>query len=169
MAVVRSQITDKVVQDSITKAVQSVFRTMMHREAALVSTLATEALNGSFPATQVLASVGFLGDIDGLIYLCVSEEFAKTLSGQMLGMTPSEIESGGNEVVNDAIGEITNMTVGGFKNTLCDMGFPCKLTVPAIVRGKNLSVAAIRSSSRNVFHFDCNGQRLVADIQIKLD
>jgi chemotaxis protein CheX len=169
MTAARTQITDKVVQDSITKAVQSVFRTMMHRDATLVSNLQAEALNGSFPATQVLASVGFLGVIDGLIYLCVSEEFARTMSGQMLGMSAAEIAAGGNEVVNDAIGEITNMTVGGFKNTLCDMGFPCKLTVPAIVRGNNLSVAAIKSSTRHVFQFDCSGQRLVADIQIKVD
>lgn len=167
MTAVRSQITDQVVRDSITKAVQSVFRTMMHRDANLVST--AEALDGTSSTPQVLASVGFLGVIDGLIYLCVSDEFARTLSGQMLGMTSAELEASGNEVVNDAIGEITNMTVGGFKNTLCDMGFPCKLTVPAIVRGKNLAVASIKSASRHVFQFDCSGQRLVADIQIKLD
>jgi chemotaxis protein CheX len=61
------------------------------------------------------------------------------------------------------------MTVGVFKNTLCDLGFPCKLTLPAIVRGHKLSIAAIKSATRHVFHFDCAGHRLTTDIQIKLD
>ncbi len=169
MPAVRTQITDQVVQDCISKSVLSVFRTMMRRDAALVSTLGAEAMTGTFAAPHILASVGFLGAIDGLIYLCVSEEFGRTLSGQMLGMSAAEIDAAGQDVVNDAIGEITNMTVGGFKNTLCDMGFPCKLTVPAIVRGNNLSIAAIKPATRNVFHFDSAGQRLIADIQIKIE
>jgi len=61
------------------------------------------------------------------------------------------------------------MVVGGFKNTLCDLGFPCKLTLPAIVRGHKLSIAAIKAATRHVFQFDYLGHRLVADVQIKLD
>jgi chemotaxis protein CheX len=83
-------------------------------------------------------------------------------------MSPAEVGLQGAAVVNDVIGEITNMTVGGFKNTLADVGFPCRLTVPTIIRGDNLSVAAIKSATRHVFLFDCAGHRLVADIQLKL-
>lgn len=105
----------------------------------------------------------------GLIYLCLTEAFANDLTGRILGMSPAEVEMHGAEVVTDAIGEVTNMTVGGFKNTLCDLGHACKLTLPTIVRGKNLSVAAIKSATRHVFHFDCAGHQLSADIQMKLE
>ena len=48
-----------------------------------------------------------------------------------------ELQGAGDEVVNDAIGELTNMVVGGFKNALCDAGYPCRLTIPSISAGRN--------------------------------
>jgi chemotaxis protein CheX len=85
----------------------------------------------------------------------------------VLGMTAAEIAMCDDSTVKDVIGEITNMTVGGFKNALCDVGFPCKLTLPTIVRGDHLAVASMKGAERHIFHFDCAGHRLVADIQLK--
>jgi chemotaxis protein CheX len=165
----KTQITDHVIQDCIVRAVQSVFRTMMGQEASFVSQVPAEPTTIPLMPSQIIGSVGFIGGANGLIYLCLSEDFAKIASSRILGMTAAEVEMHGTEVVHDAIGEITNMTVGGFKNTLCDLGFPCKLTLPAIVRGNNLSIASIKSAQRHVYHFDCSGHQIVADIQIKLD
>ena len=39
---------------------------------------------------------------------------------------------------------------------------------PTIVRGENLCVAAMKGCTRHTFHFDTQGHRLIADIQIKL-
>lgn len=169
MQAATTTVSDQVIQDCIVRSVQTVFRTMMGHEVSFI-----EQLDGSKPVTSqsssdVIGNVGFLGAANGLIYLMLSEEFAKLASGKILGMSPAEIEAHGNEVVHDAIGEITNMTVGGFKNTLCDMGFPCKLTLPAIVRGHKLSIAAVKSATRHIFRFECSGHQLVADIQIKFD
>lgn len=169
MPAVKSQITEELIQDCILKAVQSVFRTMLHRQATLVKRLEASAHPPSYQAPQILASVGFIGAVDGLIYLCLSDDYAKTISSSLLGMSLSEVEEAGHEVVNDALGEITNMTVGGFKNTLCDVGYPCKLTLPAIVRGQNLTIANVKGATRHVFYFDCEGHEFVADIQIKVD
>ncbi len=72
-------------------------------------------------------------------------------------------------MVKDVVGEITNMIVGGFKNALCDLGFPCKLTLPTIVRGDRLAIATLKSATRHIFRFDCSGHRLIADIQLKGD
>ena len=117
---------------------------------------------------QVVGTVGFIGDVNGLIYLYMSDEFAQRITGEMLGMTLGEIAEGGDETINDAIGEITNMTVGGFKNALCDIGFPCMLTIPSILRSSNFSVEPISTATRYVFHFDCAGHRLVTDILMKV-
>lgn len=165
----KTLITDQVIQDCIVKAVQSVFRTMMGQEASFMTQVPAEPTTIPLLPSQIIGSVGFIGGANGLIYLCLSEDFAKIASGKILGMSHAEVEMHGAEVVHDAIGEITNMTVGGFKNTLCDLGFPCKLTLPAIVRGNNLSIASIKSATRYVFHFDASGHRIVADIQIKID
>jgi len=36
-----------------------------------------------------------------------------------------------------------------------------------VVRGRNLSIASIKSATRHIVSFDCGGHRLIADIQIK--
>jgi len=115
----------------------------------------------------VVGTVGFIGEVNGLLYLYMPEKFARFVTSHMLGMDEAEVAAEGDEVVNDAIGELTNMTVGVFKNALCDSGFSCRLTIPSILRGTNFSIEPISSADRFIFHFDCAGQRLVADILMK--
>jgi chemotaxis protein CheX len=163
----KPQITDTLIHDSIVTAMDRVFRTMLRHEVTLVQGPAA-AENVSLAAKpHVVGAVGFVGSANGLIYLCFPEDFAKIATGRILGMSLNEVEMHGTEGLNDAIGELTNMTVGTFKNTLSDVGFPCKLTVPTIVRASNLSVASVKSATRHVFVFECVGHRLVADIQVK--
>jgi chemotaxis protein CheX len=169
MMVTKTQITDELVQNCITRSVQSVFKTMARADVAFIEQKAADTSLTAAQPCEIIGSVGFLGDANGLIYICLSEEFAKIASSRVLSMSPAEVEAHGNEVIHDAIGEITNMIVGGFKNTLCDLGFPCKLTLPAIVRGHKLTIATIKAATRHVYHFDCLGHRLIADIQIKID
>lgn len=161
-------LTDTLIQNSIVRAVQNVCRVMLGLEATLAEKSAGAVRGAGGSSTDVFGSVGFIGEVNGLVYLCIPDDFAKDAAARILGMTPAEVQGGGPEIVNDVIGEITNMTVGGFKNALCDVGFPCKLTLPTIVRGDNLTVAAIKAATRHVFHFHCAGHRLVADIQLKI-
>jgi len=162
------QVTDRIVQDAIVRAVQNVCRTMLRQDAVLTASTA-EGATGPEGTFQILSSVGFAGVASGMVYLCLSDDFALTATAQILGMSPAEVEMHGPDVLKDAIGEVTNMTAGGFKNELCDLGFPCKLTLPTILRGHNLTVASVKSAARHVFTFDCKGHRLVVDIQLKFD
>jgi chemotaxis protein CheX len=116
---------------------------------------------------QVVGTVGFIGDTNGLIYFYLDLAFARLVTCQLLGMTEAELNEAGDEVINDAIGELTNMTVGSFKNGLCDAGFPCMLTIPSILRGNNFCVEPISSAKRYVFRFDCAGHNVVTDILMK--
>ena len=163
---VTQPITPTLIRDSIVKAVQNVCKTMMNCDTSLRAPLSDPPPIHTY---QLLGNVGFAGDANGVVFLCLTDDFAKFATGQMLGMTPAEVEENGFEVIKDAIGEITNMTAGGFKNHLCDIGLPCKLTLPTIVRGKELEIAALKGSHRHVFEFDCSGHILTADIQIKID
>jgi chemotaxis protein CheX len=165
-------ITDTLIQDSIVKAVQNVSRTMLRQEATLQqATLADSSCNSLTSlgnAPYVIGNVGFAGEANGLVYLCFTDVFARYAASHILGMTAAEIEAHGHEVVKDVVGEITNMTTGGFKNALCDYGFPCKLSLPTIVRGDHLSIAAIKSASRGIFRFSCGNHQLMADVQVKI-
>jgi chemotaxis protein CheX len=162
-------ITDQVIQDSIIRAVTNVSRTMLREEARFVDKLEPTGSTHLGAATHVLGSVGFVGAANGIVYLCLPDDFALFAASHILGMSVQELKYEGGETLKDVVGEITNMTVGGFKNALCDIGYSCKLTLPTIVRGDNLSVAAIKGTSRHVYNFDCKGHRIVADIQIKAE
>ncbi len=160
-------IPDRLVQESIIRAVKNVCATMLKRDAGFVEKTASAAYEGFRERLHVFGSVGFVGQIDGIVYLCIPDDFAQEAAAGLLGMSAAELEMSGDATVRDVVGEITNMTVGGFKNALCNVGFPCKLTLPTIVRGDNLSVASLKGAERHTFHFDCAGHRLVADIQLK--
>ncbi len=168
------QVNESVFRDVITRAVHDVFKTMFGLSSALIECKKDPEqesdkqepvvlINGQL----VVGTVGFIGDISGLIYLYLSTDFANQLSGQLLGMTPKELEEAGDEVVNDAVGEITNMTVGTFKNQLSDQGFPCKLTIPSILRGSNFSIEPITSATRRIYRFKIADHILVADLLMK--
>lgn len=160
-------ISDTLVEEFIIRAVRNVCSKMLKRDATFVEKSADVAYAGFKDKLHFFGSVGFVGHIDGIIYLCIPDDFVQDAAGRVLGMSAAEIEMSGDSVLKDVVGEITNMTVGGFKNALCDTGFPCKLTLPTIVRGDHLSVAGLKGSERHIFHFDCAGHRLIADIQMR--
>jgi len=166
------KISDLVFRETMTRAVQDVVKTMLNQNAAFHSEIgATENSDKAIEISgqHVVGTVGFIGDINGLIYLYLASEFASLTAAQLLGMTKRELEEAGDEVVNDAIGELTNMTVGAFKNQLCDRGFACKLTIPSILRGSNFSIQPISSATRRVYRFDIGQHRIVADLLMKIE
>jgi chemotaxis protein CheX len=163
------EITDEVIRDNINRAVTNVFKTMLRREPSLTAPLPAEKTATPESRPQVVGTVGFVGEVNGLIYLHFDLAFARIATCHLLGMTQDELDAAGEEVINDAIGELTNMMVGSFKNALCDAGYPCKLTIPSIVRGNNFTIEPISSATRHVFFFDCAEHRVVADILIQKD
>jgi chemotaxis protein CheX len=176
MPAATQEISETLIRENINRAVCDVFKTMLHRSVALSLAQVTGGSEGNPFAPhgdeisvtpQVVGTVGFLGEINGLIYLYLEGSFAKHCTCHMLGMTEAEVDEAGDEVINDAIGEITNMTVGSFKNGLSDHGFPCRLTIPSILRGRNFSIEPISDSQRFIYTFETEGQRLVADILLK--
>jgi chemotaxis protein CheX len=160
-------ITDALIQDSIVLAVQNVSRTMLKQEAVVIPTPRTALASLGAPPF-VAGCVGFGGDIDGLVYLCLTESAAAQIARQVLGMTEAEVKQHSPEILKDVVGEITNMTTGAFKTALNQAGLPCKLTLPTFLRGDHLSIAAIKSARQFTFHFSCGAYRILADVQVRM-
>lgn len=159
----------QIVSTAINRAVEAVCSTMLG-----VKVTPRGASNGELSSAKgdgnfVIGSVGFVGDINGIVYLCLSEDFANFATQRTLGMTAAEIAEEGFELIKDTIGELTNMTVGSFKNVLCDAGHPCMLTLPTIIRASQLSTGTSKSAHRTVYKFDCAGHGLSADIQVRME
>ena len=169
------EISEPLIRENITRAIADVFKTMLGRQTELCST--SEQGNFCWPpipstqgeaTPQVVGTVGFIGDVNGLIYFYLPSGFARICTSQLLGLSEAEIDEAGDEVINDAIGELTNMSVGSFKNGLCDAGYPCKLTIPSILRGSNFCIEPISSAERCGLRPPCRSWRISAGLALIL-
>lgn len=168
-------ITDLELEGLATEAVGSVFSTMLDTNAALVSTMEVKSedygegfrLPIDSDQTLIAGTVGFIGGLTGVIYIFMDLPMALKFTGRLLDLTCEEIEAEGHETVNDAIGELTNMIVGAFKNDLSNKGYECRMTIPSILRGSNYTIEPTEDALRRIFKFDCEGSSFVIDILIK--
>lgn len=117
------------------------------------------------PAGQIIGSVGFIGEANGILYLYADMCFARVITGRMLDISEPEVDSG--EMVTDAIGELSNMVAGYLKARLCSGGSPCTLTIPSVVRGQQLSVEGSAQVIRRIIGFRNCKHHLLAEVLLK--
>lgn len=108
--------------------------------------------------THVAGVVGFIGKLNGVVYVYTTQTFAHRITSILLGLDPAEVTPG--EMVNDAMGEVANMLVGQMKSRLTDRGIPCVLTIPSVVRGSHFSVEAITTTEGHIFSYQAEGNRI---------
>jgi len=86
----------------------------------------------------ITAMVGFAGSYNGLVSLHAPQQLALAFTSGMLGMEVTVL----NDDVHDALGEITNMIAGSFKQHISRGGADIKLSTPSIVSGDDYFVNA---------------------------
>lgn len=123
------------------------------------------AINFASGEGHIASAVGFIGKTTGVVYLYASDRFARQMTCRLLGLEDSEID--GDEMVNDAMGELANMVVGHIKSRLVDRGLACVLTIPSIIRGSSFSIEPVSSAERRVYFFDCDQSRLGVEVMLK--
>ncbi|MBX3743686.1 MAG: chemotaxis protein CheX [Verrucomicrobiae bacterium] len=148
-------------EELVTQAVARAFETMLSLKVT-PEEAGVPTWNGE---PHVAGSVGFIGRLSGVVYIYASAPLAREITGRMLGLATEEIE--GDEMVNDAVGELTNMVVGQIKSQLSDRGMPCVLTIPSIVRGSHFVIESVSSTTRRVNTFRCGDRQFVVETLIK--
>ncbi|MCH6255882.1 chemotaxis protein CheX [Puniceicoccaceae bacterium K14] len=168
-------INDKDLEALANNALTTVFDTMLDTKVSLNESiiLESESYNKGLvlplDTTQplVTGTVGFIGKLTGIIYIFMNLPFAEKLTCKLLDMEPDDLDSESTETVNDALGELTNMIVGTFKNELSDKGFHCRMTIPSILRGSNYTIEPVEVALRRIYQFECEGSPFVIDILMK--
>lgn len=165
----RAAISQDQIDLAIARSLDSVFATMTRSSLrpAGRAPVPDPALLGDGP--HIMGSVGFIGEMNGIVYLRFSETFAFAVTALVLGMSVAEVRMEGLDTVKDTVGELANMSVGGFKNAFSDLGYPCALTLPAIIRGDALAAPPIKGAARHVYCFEHPAGRLLVDLQLKPD
>ena len=150
----------------LSPAATEVFTTMLSYPSLEVAleTQNTIPVNGEL---HLASAVGIVGEFTGVLYLHVSAALARKLTCRLLHMTEQEVDS--EEIVNDAMGEITNMVIGYIKSRLCERGTVCAITIPSIVRGSHFSIEPVGGNERRVFVLTCDDGPFWAEALVKDD
>lgn len=119
-----------------------------------------------FGAEQHIAgAVGLTGSYNGIIYLYSSAQFARKITCSLLSMNDNEIE--GDEMVNDAVGELTNMVGGSIKSKLDNTNQPCTMTIPSVVRGADFQIEPVTGVQKHSVFCHCDGGKILVEAMIK--
>lgn len=135
------------VAELMTRAVTNVFSTMlsMHLQPS-----STPSPPWSSADETLAGTIGFAGSSQGIVCLRTSREFASESASIMLGLPVEEL---GDSEINDVIGELTNMIAGDLKTYLGPAASAWHLTVPTVIRGQGLHIAAIEG--KESCHVEC--------------
>ena len=144
--------------DPLLCAVQKTFQTM------LGAGLKIQAAHQPFAGEHVLCEIGFAGKATGAAALRLTTPTALQVAARVLGMTPEELAD--PAVVDDVIGELSNMVVGNFKSNLCDAGLNCKLCPPVIRRTGDFKLRSVEGSLAERIAFHAPGLDLFVDLNI---
>lgn len=151
------------VEQLIVPAVTQVFGTMLGMKT---ETLPDQEVSPPPPEQSMIAgSIGFTGLINFVIYLTLTDKFARHITCTLLQITDRDVD--GHEMVNDAIGELTNMVAGYVKTRLCDQGQGCSMTPPMVVRGKDFTIAGAGLTECRFLHFRCKDSGVTIQIILK--
>lgn len=146
----------------VTQSVGEVFATMLEAEVTPVP-FEVELPNGH--ATHLVGTVGFVGPMEGVVYVYVSDGFARRATSVMLRVPEAEIQ--GESMVNDAIGELTDMIVGQWKSRMAEQDIFCTLTVPSIIRGIQFSIEPDAFAQRTAVGFKTAWGRVSIEVLIR--
>ncbi len=140
--------TDWVVKE-IHRVTREVFTTMLGMDATMGEAKVERGVPG--PTDGVVALVGLTGACVGIGSLACSAGTACRFSSRLL-MT--EIQAV-NEEVLDAIAELANMIVGGFKTDVEKRFGPVGLSIPSVVYGWNFTTRTKGTSEWTRIPFSC--------------
>lgn len=141
--------------------VSQVFSTMLSMDVQTLGGDCPSRLEGD----RIIGSVGFAGAIMGSITIEVERTFAGMMTAAMLGIEPDEV--GGEEDVFDVLGEVSNMIGGNLKSRLCDTGFPCELSIPSIVAGRDFNLESRDWSTHECLAFRHQDHLALVNVYVK--
>jgi chemotaxis protein CheX len=124
---------------SLNNAVTEVFTSMLGTEVAIREE-ATEPVLPQ-PHDGVLALIGLAGQWVGSGVMFCQARTACDLASRLLMAEYSEV----NDDVRDAIGEITNMVIGNFKNCLESETVEVRISTPTVIDGTRLKARNLSS------------------------
>jgi flagellar motor switch protein FliN/FliY len=160
---IQAKINSVDIPTTVINSVIDVFYTMLSMETENIP----QVPEGFREDKRTVGTVSFAGDVQGLFNIQVNDDFARTMTAAMLGISVDEIES--EEEVYDVMRELSNIIGGNLKSAFVDVGLSCMLSTPAITNGRDFKVESLNIIKAQRFLFSCAGNTIIVDAGIKKD
>lgn len=144
---------------SLTSAAHEVFETMVFRSLTAGAPLRDTGLR---PPADIVGTVGFTGDVSGLVTLYATLEAAREIAGAMLALDPAGLD----DEIADAIGELANMVTGVFRTKLAGNGRPWAISVPTVVVGTDLYTKYLTAGRRVLRSFGMGDHEIFIELVV---
>jgi chemotaxis protein CheX len=136
-------------------AAREVFELMLGSQLALP----ISGDNGNYDTT---AMVGLAGQLCGVLSVRCGRKAAALMTSKMLGV---ELEKVGPEIA-DALGEVSNMVAGNFKNKITGLAEGCMLSPPTVITGTGYSLQSMTDSPALEIRFLFEGMPVAITLEI---
>lgn len=161
-------IPDEELSQLTTNALSSVFETMLESGVEFKGSADYSGAKAPFPdlggaerSMIFVGSVGFVGDVNGVVYLFMKSGVAKGSARKITGLSGDDLDF---EIISDVCGEMTNVFAGGFKNALANQGYNSVLTIPTVLSGDELYVSTLGVVKHLRHNYVSGGDEIVADL-----
>lgn len=161
-------IPDEELKELTSNALSSVFETMLESGVTLKSSADLSGMKAPFPDLGgeemnmiFVGSVGFVGTVNGIIYLYMKSRFAEAAAKKITGLDGEDLDF---EIISDVCGELTNVFAGGFKNALADREYNSALTIPTVLSGDELYISTLGVVKHLRHNFEAGGDEIVTDL-----
>jgi chemotaxis protein CheX len=118
-------------EQTILDAAREVFETMI-----FMNIESCEGEPESEEGAALMGSITFRGTIEGCLTISLSEACARSIASNMLGIEDSASLSLCE--VGDAVGEVSNMTMGSVKHRIQGAHADIQVSIPTVVSGRQL-------------------------------
>lgn len=108
--------------------------------------------NGHKISAGIATILGITGALKGQFIIVLDEAMALKIASAILMGVPVENY---DDVAESAVCEIGNMIGGEASKQLQEIGYVCDITVPSIVRGKEMEIAFYPAAPLFVINFVC--------------
>jgi len=145
--------------EPLLRAVHKTFKTMLGCEL-----MKRSSSDLPFDGTHLYCEIGFTGKAIGTASLRISPPDARGIAASIMGIPVEALDD--DSMIDDVIGELSNMVVGNFKSNLCDAGLKCKLSPPNIVHTDDFTLRNTAGSLAERILFKAEALNLIVELNV---
>jgi chemotaxis protein CheX len=152
---------NELIKDSIWKSASETFATMIFLPIEKVD----DTEDAGDASSSLICTITFTGSLQGVFAIRCSAVTAEKITRAMLMSEPDDVLEEAD--ICDALGEVTNMVIGGFKANIADTLGEIQISIPSVVQGLEIRPAMGKQTSEEHVCAKADGEAMKMSVVFK--